>query len=212
MSCYGQIITFDFIGLTGSEATATSNFNDANLSSSTISRGAGLIASNNGNRFNANNWALNDIATAISGNDYMEFTITPNATYKFDVTTINVNFQRSSTGVRGILLRSSLDGYTSDIDTEKVIADALSIDDSILDANEVIITELSEKEVQIKVGANHTISNVKILDVLGRIIYSFNGNSSIEVYDISKLSKAAYIAKVTLTSGQTISKKAIKRL
>jgi hypothetical protein len=91
-------------------------------------------------------------------------------------------------------------------------ADALSIDDSILDANEVIITELSEKEVQIKVGANHTISNVKILDVLGRLIYSFNGNSSIEVYDISKLSKAAYIAKVTLTSGQTISKKAIKRL
>jgi len=127
MSCYGQIITFDFIGLTGSEATATSNFNDANLSSSTINRGAGLIASNNGNRFNANNWALNDIATAISGNDYMEFTITPNTTYEFDVTTINVNFQRSSTGVRGILLRSSLDGYTSDIDTEKVIADITSV-------------------------------------------------------------------------------------
>jgi len=91
-------------------------------------------------------------------------------------------------------------------------ADALSIDDSILDANALIITELSEKEIQIKVGANHTISNVEILDVLGRIIYNFNGNSSIEVYDISKLSKAAYIAKVTLTSGQTISKKAIKRL
>ena len=91
-------------------------------------------------------------------------------------------------------------------------ADALSINDSILDANALIITELSEKEVQIKVDANHTISNVEILDVLGRIIYSFNGNSSIEVYDISKLSKAAYIAKVTLTSGQTISKKAIKRL
>ena len=91
-------------------------------------------------------------------------------------------------------------------------ADALSIDDSIFDANALIITELSEKEVQIKVGANHTISNVEILDVLGRLIYSFNGNSSIEVYDISKLSKAAYIAKVTLSNGQTISKKAIKRL
>lgn len=91
-------------------------------------------------------------------------------------------------------------------------ANALSIDDNSFDPNELTITELSEKEVQIKVGPNHTITNVEILDILGRTIYSLNGNSSSEVYDISKLSKAAYIAKVTLATGQTVSKKAIKRL
>ncbi len=124
MSVYGQIITFDFDGLAGNEATAISNFNDANLSVSTISRGAGLNPGLNGNRFNATGWAATNIANAVAGDDYMEFTITPNATYEFDVTTIDVNFQRSGTGPRGIALRSSLDGYAANIDTEKVIVDS----------------------------------------------------------------------------------------
>jgi len=38
---WGQILTFDFVGLAGNEATATSNANNANLTSSTISRGGG---------------------------------------------------------------------------------------------------------------------------------------------------------------------------
>lgn len=126
VSGYGQIITFDFNGLTGSEASATSNFNNPNINNSTITRGAGLVATNNASRFNANDWASTDITTAVAGNDYMEFTITPNATYQFNVTTIDVNFERSGTGPRGILLRSSLDGYATDIDTEKSIADNTS--------------------------------------------------------------------------------------
>ncbi|WP_298900828.1 choice-of-anchor D domain-containing protein [uncultured Psychroserpens sp.] len=126
ISSYSQILTFDFNGLAGNEASANSNFNNANLSNSTITRGAGLTASNNGNRFNATSWAVTNIANAISGNDYMEFTITPNASYTFDVTTIDVIFQRSGTGTRGIALRSSLDGYAANIDTEKAITDNTS--------------------------------------------------------------------------------------
>jgi hypothetical protein len=122
-----QILTFDFNGLAGNEATANSNFNDANLNASTISRGAGLNPGLNGNRFNATGWAATNIANAVTGNDYMEFTITPNATYEFDVTSIDVNFQRSGTGPRGIALRSSLDGYATNIDTEKVILDNTSV-------------------------------------------------------------------------------------
>ncbi len=74
---FGQILTFDFAGLAGSEATAVSNSNDANLTTSTISRGAGLTASGNVDRFNANDWALTSIANAVTGNNYMQFTITP---------------------------------------------------------------------------------------------------------------------------------------
>ncbi|MGS2725545.1 choice-of-anchor D domain-containing protein [Psychroserpens sp. BH13MA-6] len=123
MSCFGQIITFDFNGLTGDEVSATSNFNDPNLNTSTITRGAGLIANGNANRFNATNWAFTSIANAVSGDDYMEFTISPLPGFQFEITTIVVNFQRSGTGPRGIALRSSLDGYASDIDNEKVIVD-----------------------------------------------------------------------------------------
>ncbi|MCH7523612.1 MAG: choice-of-anchor D domain-containing protein [Bacteroidetes bacterium] len=123
---FGQIVTFEFNGLVGNEVSVNSNFNDVNLSSSTITRGSGLTASNNGDRFNATSWATTSIANAVTGNDYMEFTIIPNAGYQFDVTTIVLNFQRSGTGPRGLALRSSLDSFITNIDGEKAITDNTS--------------------------------------------------------------------------------------
>lgn len=117
-----QILTFDFAGNTGSEATDVSNFNDPNLGTSTISRGAGLTASANADRFNATNWALTS-ANAVTGNNYMEFTITPNAGYQFSISSIVVSLQRSSTGPSGIALRSSADGYVADLGGTQAIVD-----------------------------------------------------------------------------------------
>lgn len=122
----GQILTFEFSALKGDEATANSNSNHANLSSSTISRGAGLTASENGGRFNATSWALTSIANALSGNDYMEFTITPNAGYQFSVSSVVVQWQRSGTGNTAIALRSSVDGYATDLGGVKDVADNTS--------------------------------------------------------------------------------------
>ncbi|WP_299120733.1 GEVED domain-containing protein [uncultured Winogradskyella sp.] len=87
----------------------------------------------------------------------------------------------------------------------------LSIDDNLADTNDLTITELLNGDVQFKIGKKLTISNVVILDVLGREIYTLQGSNSTEVYDLSKLSNAAYIAQVTLSNGQLISKKAIKQ-
>ncbi|HAI16606.1 MAG: hypothetical protein CMP05_02565 [Xanthomarina sp.] len=126
LSGFGQILTFEFSGLAGSEVSANSNFNNANLSSSTITRGSGLSASNNGGRFNATNWATGSIANAVSGDDYMEFTISPNATYQFSVSSIEIHLQRSGTGPRAITLRSSIDSYSSDLDAIKTITDITS--------------------------------------------------------------------------------------
>ena len=123
---WGQILTFDFAGLTGNEISANSNFNDANINSSTISRGSGLIASNNGDRFNATNWATGSIANGISGNNYMEFTITPNVGFQFSVSSIVISLQRSGTGPSAIVLRNSLDGYSTNLDTQYAIVDNTS--------------------------------------------------------------------------------------
>lgn len=130
-SIHGQILTFDFAGLGGSEATANSNSNDAGLSSSTISRGAGLTASANGDRFNATSWATGSIANAISGNDYMEFTITPTAGNQFSVSSIVFQIQRSGTGLTAIALRNSLDGYAANLDGEKAITDNANISQTV---------------------------------------------------------------------------------
>lgn len=124
---YGQdILTFEFSALAGDEASASSNTNNANLSASTISRGAGLTASGNSGRFNATSWALTSIANAVSGNDYMEFTITPNATFQFSVSSISINLQRSGSGPSAVALRSSVDNYATDLDGEKAITDGTS--------------------------------------------------------------------------------------
>lgn len=120
---WGQILTFEFSALTGSEVSATSNSNDANLTNSTITRGAGLTASGNGGRFNATSWALTSIANAVSGNDYMEFTITPQSGYQFNVSSIVVQWQRSGTGNTAIALRSSVDSYATDLDAVKNVTD-----------------------------------------------------------------------------------------
>jgi hypothetical protein len=118
-----QILTFDFAGLAGSEATANSNFNHANLNSSTISRGAGLTAPANADRFNAESWATGSIGNAVTGNDYMQFTITPQTGYLFTVSSITIQLQRSGTGLTQIALRSSLDSYATNLDGTKNVSD-----------------------------------------------------------------------------------------
>lgn len=120
---YSQILTFDYAGNTGSEVTDASNSNNVNLGTSTISRGAGITASANADRFNAIDWAVTSIANAVSGNDYMEFTITPNAGFSFSITSIVISLQRSSTGPSGIALRSSADGYVSNLGGAQAIND-----------------------------------------------------------------------------------------
>ena len=118
-----QILTFEFDALNGDEETAGSNTNNANIESSVISRGDGLTATANTHRFNAKNWGENDIATAVSNDDYMEFTITPNTGYEFSVDSIYLQLRRSSKGPRGIAIRSSLDNFATNLDQEYAIDD-----------------------------------------------------------------------------------------
>lgn len=123
---WGQILTFEFSSLAGDELTAGSNYNDVAITASTISRGAGLTASVNVGRFNATSWAELSIDNAVSGDDYMEFTITPVDENEFIVSSIYLQLQRSSTGPRGIAIRSSIDNYASNLDQEYPIDDVTS--------------------------------------------------------------------------------------
>lgn len=123
---YGQILTFEFSALAGDETTATSNYNNANLTTSTISRGTGLTTSANTERFSATSWAVTSIANAITGNDYMQFTITPTSGYQFNVSSMVIQWQRSGTGSTAIALRSSVDGYATNLDAEKTVIDNTS--------------------------------------------------------------------------------------
>src|SRR5690606_15733443 len=120
---HGQLLTFDFNGLTGNEPSANSNGNDPNVSGSIITRGSGLTASGNGGRFNATNWATGSINNAVTGNNYMEFTLSPNSGCQFSLTSVFIQLQRSGTGPSAVALRSSADGYTTNLDQVYTITD-----------------------------------------------------------------------------------------
>ena len=115
-----QILTFEFSAAAGNETTLGSNANDARLTASTISRGSGVTAGSNGGRFNSTAWTT---AGSIDANDYVEFTITPNAGKVFSITSVVMQHQRSGTGPVAFTIRSSVDSYAADLTTPVTISD-----------------------------------------------------------------------------------------
>ncbi|WP_452227326.1 T9SS type A sorting domain-containing protein [Lacinutrix cladophorae] len=77
--------------------------------------------------------------------------------------------------------------------------------------NALTIIEQADGSVQFNTSNALEIKNVKIYDVLGRLLYNLNGNSSTEIYHLDNLSQATYVAKVTLSNDVVITKKAVKR-
>lgn len=89
-------------------------------------------------------------------------------------------------------------------------SEALSIGDDEISSKELTIIELQNGSVKFSVGNNLTFDTIEIIDVLGRTLYNFKGNSSTEIFELNNLSQTAYIAKVSLSNGQTLIKRAIK--
>ncbi|WP_372794090.1 lamin tail domain-containing protein [Lutibacter sp.] len=81
-----------------------------------------------------------------------------------------------------------------------------------LNPNELVIFELNDGNVQFTINDDLTIKNIVIIDILGRKIYNFKGSNYTETYNLSKLGTSVYIAKVELSNGEIIIKKAIKKL
>ena len=80
-----------------------------------------------------------------------------------------------------------------------------------INQTDVSIIELANNQVQFTVPNNVTIKTIKIVDILGKIIYTFKSHNSTEIVNLANLSQALYIAQVELSNGQIISKKAIKK-
>lgn len=88
--------------------------------------------------------------------------------------------------------------------------EALSLGDQEITANNLSIIDLQNGTVQFKFSGNITMSSVQIIDLQGRILYNLKADSNSITYNLSNLSLAPYIAKVTLSNGTIITKKAIK--
>lgn len=90
-------------------------------------------------------------------------------------------------------------------------AAALSTENAVLDSKSLRIVDLDNNHVQFNVSENLSIKTINIYDLLGRQLYNLEGNSSSETYMLSNLNDAIYVAKVELSNGSIITKKAIKK-
>jgi hypothetical protein len=86
---------------------------DPNITVSGISRGPTINPNAGGNRYNATAWPVSPLGIDLG--DYFSLTLTPNAGYEIDFTNWTFKAQVSATGPVSFAVRSSLDGFTSDI-------------------------------------------------------------------------------------------------
>jgi hypothetical protein len=120
---YGQLLQWNSFGNTGTETTEPSIFNDANISATNLTFGAGISAAANGNRFGGSNWFNTGdtnpttLGESITGNDYIQFVVTPNSGYSFTPTSFVFHWENSGTGPPNVALRSSVDDYSANLGT-----------------------------------------------------------------------------------------------
>jgi len=136
----------------------------------------------------------------------------------FGVTTqsINPNFQQTGTWYDFLNNNSVINVTNANSNISlapgefKIFATSqitLSINDDYLNS----IISLSPNPVGNKFNINASVKNVRIYDVRGRLIKSFNGNfTENDSYNISELSPAVYIVKIKADLG-TLTKKIIKK-
>ena len=83
----------------------------SNFTTSVFTTTGGTYVSSTGNRYANTNASLGVLDTG----NYMEVTITPNSTYNVTISSITFRLQRSSTGPRDFAVRSSADGYSTNL-------------------------------------------------------------------------------------------------
>jgi len=125
------LMSWECSSLAGNESSCSASVIGSHVSnvspSGVLSRGSGLNAASKSGRFNANNWGLDTIASAITGSDYMTYTIQAEAGYVLAIDSLGWNWGRSSTGPTTYELRSSIDNYATTLGAWSVSSSSTSI-------------------------------------------------------------------------------------
>jgi hypothetical protein len=144
--------------------------------------------------------------------------------YKFSIAQLEGEFLNNNTiylkdNLLNILHDLSLNDYTFTSEVGEFIhrfeivfnENALSLEEHTINNNSLSIIELSNGNVQFKLSSSLEFKSIEIIDLLGRTLYRFEANGNSKTYNLSNLSQATYIAKVELSNGVVITKKAVKR-
>jgi hypothetical protein len=117
-----QLLQWNTFGLNGLVGTLSSTYNDPLMNTSTLQVGPGVTPASNLNRLGGNGWfdGAGDLASSIAADNYIEFTVSPTSGNMFSATSFDFTWQRSGTGPTDLALRSSLDGFATNLGTANI--------------------------------------------------------------------------------------------
>ncbi len=113
------LIGWNVNGLVGTEESVVAAYAAPNVVSTTLlSRGVGITTNATANAYNSASWTTptnSTVVNAIASNDYYSIRIIADPGYTLDLTNFVYRNTRSSTGPSNITLRTSADGFSSDV-------------------------------------------------------------------------------------------------
>jgi len=89
--------------------------------------------------------------------------------------------------------------------------DILNLEEIKINSDSLQINELPNGDVQFKLTSPFEMKSIEIIDLLGRTLYLLEAQGNSQTFSLSNLSQATYLAKVKLSNGYVITKKALKR-
>jgi hypothetical protein len=104
------LVNYSFSGAPGNQLETVPSSLATNLSATGISRGSGISPSASLNSINSNGWTT---AASVDLNDYYGFSVTPNAGYELDLTTLAFSESRSASSIRNFQVRASTDNFAT---------------------------------------------------------------------------------------------------
>jgi len=114
-TCERELAVFFFNNAAGNEVTFPASFSATGLASvPAIGRGSGLTATLGAGAFNASGFTLTAV---LDPTDYFTITVAPAAGRTLSLRRLELDERRSATGIRNWSVRSSLDGFATDLGT-----------------------------------------------------------------------------------------------
>ena len=124
-----ELAKWDFTGAPGNQTAQPASANAPGITASPVTRGSGIAATAAGGSISANEWTT---ANEVDSDDYFEFGIGIDAATTTTLASISFAERRSGTGIRNFVLRSSLDGFSSDTVTARSVPDDTDTRDQTL--------------------------------------------------------------------------------
>ena len=171
-----QILAWDFNGAAGNETSLASTTTNANLASSSVTRGSGVVATALANAFSANSWDNASLAVAITNNDYFQFTVTVNTGFTVSLSTLDAAFRRSSTGPNAFQWQYSLDGFSTA---------GINIGSSI---SYTLTTSNGDAQAQINLSGISALQNVPNGTVITIRLYGWGASAPAGTFALGRIS------------------------